>query len=190
MQHSEIVGVGGQDVRQPVLRPDLGRQHRTRVDSACPGPQQPARSAEHRAELALRDGRDLADPLQLVFIEPEPDVVRNVGKHRHRVRRQEGSLVSTAHQKRPARVELPISPLGMAVQPSDPGGCLRDQLVHRDADRERQPEPLSRLAPDSLRHIHRRTEEPLGPAQVEKGVTEAPGLDDRSVDPEDLVQRP
>ena len=70
MQHAEIVGVGGEGVGDVELGAALGRQHGARVDAAGPRPQRAAGAAEDGAERALGDGRDLADELELVVVEP------------------------------------------------------------------------------------------------------------------------
>ena len=52
-----------------------------------------------------------------------------------------------------------------------------------------EPEPLPDLALHPRRDVDRRAEQPAGAGEIEKGVAVAAGLDDRRVDPEDLVQR-
>ena len=86
VQHAEVVGVGGEGVGEPVLGPRFRRQHRSRVDAAHLGAKQPAPAPEDGAELGLRDGRDLTDPLELVLVEPLPDVVGHLGQDGHGVR--------------------------------------------------------------------------------------------------------
>lgn len=179
MQHTQVVGVGGQRMGKAILGPNLGRQHRPGIDAARPRAEQPSPGPEDRAELALGDGRDLSDPFELILVEPDPDVVRNLGEDAHRMRREEQRLAASRHQQR--RVPL--------LQPSRPSGRLRHQLVDRHANGERQPQSVPGLAPDPLGHVHRRPEEPLGAGQIEEGVTVAARLDDRRVDPKDFMER-
>jgi len=179
MQHAEIVGVGGEGMRQPVLRLDRGGQDRPSVDPAAPGAEHPAPRAEDRAELALGDGGHLPDFFQLILVETEQDVIGYVGKHPDEMGRQEGRLRAEGHQHGPE-----------ASGPSRPGGGFRDQLVHGHSHRERQPEPFGRFASDPLGHIDGRTEQSFGAADIQKGVSIALGLDDRRIDPEDFVERP
>ncbi|HSE51649.1 MAG TPA: hypothetical protein VLB00_05645, partial [Gemmatimonadales bacterium] len=186
MQGDEIVGVGGQDVGDPILRFYFRREHRPGVDAPAPGPEQPSPRAEDGTQLALGDLGDLADPLQLVLIEPEEDVLGYSGEQRHQMGSQESGLGTERDQHRPASPVLP--PFRPTVQPSYSSRRLRYQLVGRRTDREREPEPGGGLPADSLGHVHQRSEEPLGAGQIEKGVAIAAGLDDRRVDPENLVQ--
>jgi hypothetical protein len=185
MQDVEIVGVGGEDVGDPILRFHLWREHRPGVDAPAPGPEQPSPRAEDGAQLALGDLGDLTDPLQLVLVEPEEDVVGYSGEQRHQMRCQEPGLGADLHQHRP-RSSLPSN--RPTAQPSYSGRRLRYQLICCRTDREREPEPGGGLPADSLGHVHQRSEEPLGAGQIEKGVAIAAGLDDRRVDPENLVQ--
>ena len=190
MQHVAVVGVGGEGVGEPVLGPRFRRQHRPRVDAAHLGAKQPAPAPEDGAELGLRDGRDLTDPLELVLVEPLPDVVGHLGEHAHWMRGEERGLVSgrtggraVGRKERPHR-----PPFRLSAFPSHSRRRLRHQLVHRHSRAQRQPEPLPGLAPDPLGDLHRRTEKPLGAGEVEERMAKAAGLDDRRVDPEDLVQ--
>jgi hypothetical protein len=186
MQSAEIVGVGGEDVGDPVLRLYFRWEHRPGIDAPAPGPEQPSPRAEDGTQLALGDLGDLTDPLQLVLVEPEKDVRGYSGEQRHQVGSQEPGLTASGHHHRP-RPSLPS--FRPTVQPSYSSRRLRHQLVCRRADRDREPEPGDCLPADALGHVHQRSEEPLGAGQIEKGVAIAAGLDDRCVDPEDLVQR-
>ena len=186
MQGVEVVSVGGEDVGDPVLRFHLRREHRPGVDAPAPGPEQPSPRAEDGAQLALGELGDLTDSLQLVFVEPEEDVLGYSGKQRHQMGSQESGLGADRDQHRPVPAILP--PFRPAIQPPDPGRRLRYQLVGRRTHREREPEPGGGLPADSLGHVHQRSEEPLGAGQIEKGVAIAARLDDRRVDPENLVQ--
>lgn len=186
-----VVGVGGERVREAVFRPDLGGEHRPRVDAPAPGAKQPPPRAEDGAELALGDSGHLADPLELIFVEPEEDVLGDLGEQLHRMGRQERGFGSIRNEQGPpvSRPSRHAAAPPSGVQPSDPRGRFRHQLVDRGADGERQPEPGGRLAPDPLRHVHHRAEEPLRAGEIEKGVAVAARLDDRGIDPEDFVQR-
>ena len=185
MQSVEIVGVGGENMGDPILRLHFGREHRPGIDAPAPGPEQPAPRAEDRTQLALGDLGDLTDPLQLVLVEPEEDVGGDSGKQRHQMGSQEPGLGTDLHQHRP---RSPLPSFRPTVQPSHSSGRLRHQLVGRRAHRERQSEPGDGFPADSLGHVHQGPEQPLGAGQIEKGVAIAAGLDDRSVDPENLVQ--
>ena len=185
MQEVEVVGVGGEDVGDPILRFHLRREHRPGVDAPAPGPEQPSPRAEDGTQLALGDLGDLTDPLQLVLVEPEEDVLGYSGEQRHQMGSQEPGLGTDLHQHRP---RSPLPSFRPTVQPSYSSRRLRYQLVGRRTDREREPEPGGGLPADSLGHVHQRSEEPLGAGQIEKGVAIAAGLDDRRVDPENLVQ--
>jgi hypothetical protein len=127
MQDGEVIGIARQRMGHPVLRPDLRRQHRPGVDAAGLGAEQPPAPTEHRAELALADGSDLADPLELVVVEPPADVIGDLGQHLHAMGREESLLVALGNPER--RSQHPI----------DPGRRFGDQLVHRHAHGERQP---------------------------------------------------
>jgi hypothetical protein len=94
MQHALVVGVGGEGVGEAVLGLHFRREHRPRVDAAGLGAEQPPPASEDGAELALCDRRDLADPLQLVFVEPRPDVVGDLGEDGDWMRGEEGGLVA------------------------------------------------------------------------------------------------
>jgi hypothetical protein len=93
VQHAEIVAVGGQGVGEAVFRPHFRRQHRPRVNAAGLGAEQPSPAPEDGAELALGNGRDLPDPLELVLVEPLPDVLGDFGQNAHRVRGEERGFV-------------------------------------------------------------------------------------------------
>jgi hypothetical protein len=79
MQHAEVIGIARQRMGQAILRFDLRRQHRPGIDAAGLRAEQAPAPPEHRAKLALADGRDLADPLELVVVEPPADVVGHFG---------------------------------------------------------------------------------------------------------------
>lgn len=185
IQGAEIVGVGGEDVGDPILRFHLRREYRPGIDPPALGAEQPPPRAEDGAQLALGDLGDLADPLQLVLVEPEEDVLGYSGEQRHQMGSQEPGLGTDLHQHRP-RPPLPSN--RPTVQPSYSSRRFRYQLVYRGAHREREPEPGDGLPADSLGHVHQGSEEPLGAGQIEKGVAITAGLDDRRVDPENLVQ--
>ena len=93
VQYAEIVAVGGEGVGEAVFGPHFRRQHRARVDAPGLGAEQPPSAPEDRAELALGDGRDLPDPLELVLVEPLPDILGDFGQNAHRVRREKRGLV-------------------------------------------------------------------------------------------------
>jgi hypothetical protein len=185
MQHPEIVGIGRESMRQAILRFDLRRQHRPGIDAPGLRAEQPAPPAEDRAEFAFADSRNLADSLELILVEPEPDIVGNVGQHAQVARREEGLLVAAGNPER----RLAERGLAHPFDPAHAGGRLGDQLVHRDAHGQRQPQPLPGLAPDPLGDVDGRSEEPLGAAEVEKGVPVAARLDHRGVFPEDVAER-
>ena len=170
MQHREIVAVAGQRVRHPILGAHFGRQHRPSVDAAGPGPELAAARAEHGAELGFADRGDLADPLELVLVEPLPDVVGHVGQELERVGRQEGGLAP--------RIDAQG---GLVRGAADAGGRLGDELVDRHADGEGETQLRAGLAADPLGDVEGRPEEPLGTAQVEEGVAPAARFDDRGV---------
>lgn len=185
MQKVQIVGVGGEGVGDPVLRFYFGREHRPGVNAPALGAELPSPCAEDGTEVALRDLGDLADPFQLVLVEPEEDVFGHAGEQRHQMGRQEPGLGTPGHQHRPWPSHPSFRP---TVQPPYSSRRLRYQLVCRRADREREPEPGNGFPSDALGHVHQGSEEPFGAGQVEKGVAIAAGLDDRCVDPENLVQ--
>jgi hypothetical protein len=186
MEDVEIVGVGGEDVGDAILRFHLRREHRPGVDAPALGAEQPSPRAEDGTQLALGDLGDLTDPLQLVLVEPEEDVRGYPGEQRHRMGSQESGLGTDGDQHRPAPAILP--PFRPAIQPPYSSRRLRYQLIRRRAHRERKPKPGDGLPADSLGHVHQGSKEPLGTGQIEKGVAIAAGLDDRRVDPENLVQ--
>ena len=187
VQDAEIVGIGGEGMGQAVFRLHFRRQHRPRVDSPALRPKQPAPRAEHGAELALGDLGHLADSLELIFVEPEQDVLGNAGKQRHQMRRQELRLSAAGNQHGPWGLSIP--PNRPTAQPPDTRRRFRDQLVHRGAHRQRETEALAGLTSDPFRDVHQRTEEPFGAGEIEKGVAVAARLDDRRIDPKDLMQR-
>jgi len=186
MQGVEIVGVGGEDVGDPILRFHFRREHRPGVDAPALGAEQSTPRAEDGAQLALGDLGDLTDPFQLVFVEPEEDVRRYSGEQRYQMRSQEPGLGTDLYQHRPVPAILP--PFRPAIQPPNSGRRLRYQLVCRRPHGEREPEPGDGFPADSLGDVHQGSEEPLGAGQIEKGMTIAARLDDRRVDPENLVQ--
>jgi hypothetical protein len=186
MQGAEIVGVGGEDVGDPILRFHFRREHRPGVDAPALGAEQPSPRPEDGAQLALGDPGDLTDPFQLVLVEPEEDVRRYSGEQRHQMGSQESGFGTNGDQHRPVPAILP--PFRPAVQPSYSSRRLGYQLICRRPHGEREPEPGDGFPADSLGHVHQGSEEPLGAGQVEKGMTIAAGLDDRCVDPENLVQ--
>lgn len=188
MQHGEVVGIGAQRVRQAILGFDLRRQYGPGIDSAGLGEQQPPAASEDRAELALADDGHLPDPLELVFVEPQPDSVGDLGQHAHQMRREERGLGAGGNPKRRIVGQL-VGPTIPSVRPSDSRCRLRDQLVHRDPDHERQPQPFPRFTPDPFGNIDRRAEEPLSAGEVEKGMSVPAWLDDRCVDSKNLSQR-
>jgi hypothetical protein len=187
MQLAQIVGVGGKGMDQPVFRFDFRRQHRAGVDAPALGRERPPSSSKDCAELAFADRGDLTDPLQLILVQPLQHVLRHPGQQRQRVRRQEQRLAPPRHQHRPGSA---TGPAPAFLEPPHPGRGLGDQLVDRCPDGERNPEPVARFPPDPLGDIRQRTEQPLGAAQIEKGVTVPARLDDWGVDPENFVERP
>lgn len=170
MQHREVVAVGGEGMRHLVLGTDFGRQHGPGIDAAGPGPELPAAPAEHGTELGFADRGDLADPLELVFVEPLPDIVGHVGQQLERMGREESGLAP--------RIDAQGGLVGGAP---DAGGRLGNQLVDRHADGEREAQLLAGLAADPLGDVEGRPEESLGAAQVEKGVAPPARLDDRGI---------
>ena len=185
MQKVQIVGVGSEDVGDPILRLHFGREHRPGVNAPALGAEQPSPCAEDGAEVALSDLGDLADPLQLILVEPEEDIHRYSREQRHQMGSEEPGLASPRHQHRP---RPPLPSFRPTLQSPYSSRRLRYQLVPRRADREREPEPGNGFPSDALGHVHQGPEEPLGAGQVEKSVAIAAGLDDRCVDPENLVQ--
>src|SRR4051812_29519271 len=82
-----------------------------------------------------------------------------------------------------------LLPAYLSVRPSArppvrPNRGLAHQFVGSDPDRERQPQTLTRLPPDAGGDVLRRTEEPAGTSEVEKGMTVPPRLDGRREDPQ------
>jgi len=185
MQGAQIVGVGGENVGDPILRFHLRWEHRPGINAPALGAEQPSPRAEDGTQLALGDLGDLTDPLQLVLVEPQEDVFRYAGEQRHRMGSQEPGLGTDLHQHRP---RSPLPSFRPTVQPPYSSRRLRYQLICRRADREREPEPGNGFPADALGHVHQGPEEPLGAGQIEKGVAITAGLDDRRVDPENLVQ--
>ncbi|HTL05230.1 MAG TPA: hypothetical protein VL241_05740 [Gemmatimonadales bacterium] len=181
MQHGELIGIGAQGVRQAILGADFGSQHGPGVDAAHLGAEQPSPAPEDRAQRALPDDRHLADPLELILVQPDPDVVGNSGQQVHRMRRQKGGFAAGGHQQ--GRHPL-------CINPPDPGSRFGYQLVHRDPHHQRQAQAVPRFPPDALGDVERGTEESLGAAQVEKGVAIPARLDHRRVHPQDLAERP
>ena len=178
VQHAELVAVGAQRVRQAVLCSDFGSQHGPGIDAASLGAEQPATTPEDRAQRTLADAGHLADPLELVFVEPQPDVVGDSREHAHQVRREEGGLVAAGDTQ-----------CRSAFRPPHPGGRLRHQLVDRDSHHQRQAQLCLRVPPDPLGDIDRRAEQPLGAGEVEKRMAVPAGLDDGSVYLENGAQR-
>ncbi len=136
LQHGAVVGVGRQHVRDAALGPDRRRQHRAAIDAVRVLVQGAARASERDPERLFAERGDLADPLEVVVVEPFADRVGHVGQERHRFGRQEHRLVSRRHRPdQRARLAL-----------DDRRGRLAHQLVDRDPHRERQPEAFTRLA--------------------------------------------
>jgi hypothetical protein len=98
MQYGEVVGIGAQGMRQAILGFDLGGQDRPGIDAASLGAQQPSAASENGAQLALADDSHLPDPLKLIFIQPQPDIVGDFGQHAHQVRREERSLAAAGDE--------------------------------------------------------------------------------------------
>jgi hypothetical protein len=73
----------------PELRFDFGREHRAGIDPAGLIGELAAAAAEDLAEAGFADCGNLADLLQLILVEPEPDVLGNVGEDGDWVRREE-----------------------------------------------------------------------------------------------------
>jgi hypothetical protein len=86
MQHGEVVGVGAEGMGDPEFRFDFGREHRAGIDTAGLEGELPAPAAEDQRETGFADRGHLADLLQLILVEPDPDVVGDVGQHDHWVR--------------------------------------------------------------------------------------------------------
>ena len=82
VQDGEVVGIGGERMGDPELRSDFGREHRAGIDPAGLRGELAAPAAEDLAEAGFADRGHLADPLQLVLVEPDPDVVGNVREDR------------------------------------------------------------------------------------------------------------
>jgi hypothetical protein len=187
MQNGKVVGVGGERMRDPVFGPYGRRQHRTRIDTQRLIVKQPPPPSEHRAQLAFPNGCHLADPFELILVEPLQDVGRDAGKQRYPMRREKRRLVSSGDHHRPDRCIGP--PARPPARPPNPRGRLRHQLVDGRADGEGKPQPLARLPANTLGDIHQRAEQPLGAGEVEERMTVAARLDDGRVDPEDFVER-
>ena len=183
MQHVQIVGVGGEDVRRRELGQPLGRQHRAGIDAQGAGAQRAARVAEDGAERALGDRRNLADQVELIVVQPASNPRVQVRHHDQRLGGEESGLDAEGHHQRVFLGALLGPPIG-------PHRRLAHQLVGRDTDREREAEPLAHLAPDPHCDVLRGTEEPAGAGEIQEGMPVAVRLDHGRIGAEDLVQRP
>jgi hypothetical protein len=183
MQDSKIVAVTRKRVDHPELRLLLGRQHRAGVDTLSSGPKHPPPATKNRTQRALWYGGDFANTLKLIVIQPGADVGVKLGQYFERLRGEKLSLISSRH------VLERFSPVQPGCPPACPDCRLADQFVDGNANRERQPESLACLVPDTGSHVLRRAEEPASSGQVEKGVTISSGLDRRRESFQDLMQR-
>src|SRR4051812_12922904 len=118
MQHAEVVGIGGQSMDQMKLGLPLWRQHWTRIDALCPGPEHPALPPEDSAERALGDGRNLPDEIELIILQPYTHARIELGQYLERLRSKETSLVSRWDVKQLS-----------AFPPSRLHSCLTHQFV-------------------------------------------------------------
>jgi hypothetical protein len=184
VQDAEIIGIGGERMGQAILRFHFRRQHRPGVDAVALRPKQPAPRAKDGAEPALGDLGHLADPIELVLVEPEQDVLGNPREQLHQMRRQELLLAPAWNEHGPWGLSVPP-----CFQPPYSRRRLRHQLVHRSAHRQRETEPRFGFPADPFRDVHEGAEESFSAGEVEKGVAVAARLDDRRIDPKDLMQR-
>jgi hypothetical protein len=94
VEDGEIVGVGRESMGDPEFRSDFRREHRAGIDAAGLKGELTAPPAEDLGETRFADRGHLADLLQLILVEPDPDVVGNIGKNRKRVRGEERCFVA------------------------------------------------------------------------------------------------
>jgi len=176
---------------QAILRFHFRRQHRPGVDAVALCPKQPTPRAKDGAELTLGDLGHLADPIELVLVEPAQDVLGNPREQLHQMRRQERRLAPAGYQYWPESFLPPSRPAAQPprFQPPYSRRRLRHQLVHRSAHRQRETEPRVGVPADPFRDVHEGAEESFSAGEVEKGVAVAARLDDRRINPKDLVQR-
>jgi hypothetical protein len=97
MQDTEVVGVGAQGVTHLKLTLSLRRQHGARVDATSTGPQYPAAGSEHRAQRVFGNGRNLADKIQLIVVQPLPEASIQLREHLHRVGSEKAALLACGH---------------------------------------------------------------------------------------------
>jgi hypothetical protein len=157
MQHREIVGVGGERMRNPELGADFGREHRAGIDATGLEGKLPASAAEDLSEACFADRGHLADVVELVLLEPEADIVGNVGEDEERIWGEERGLVSWTDGEDSGDSEDGSRKL-CPHRPHCPHRCFRDQFVHRHSHRERQSQPVPGFPPDPLGYIHRGAE--------------------------------
>ena len=186
MQDAEIVGVGRQRMGDAILRSHFRRQDRSGIDPVALRAKQSASCAEDGAELALGDRGHLADPLELIFVEPAEDVLGNSRQNGQGPGRQERCFASMWHEEGPV---IPQPSRRPAIQPSGARRRFRHQFVHRRTHRQRNPKPRFGFPADPIRDIHQRAEQSFGTGEIEKGMAVTARLDDGRIDPENVVQR-
>ena len=75
-----------------------------------------------------------------------------------------------------------------AGPPVRPYGRLAHQLVSSDSNRDRKAEPGPHFSTEPGRNVLRRSEQPAGSGEIEKGMAVSPGLDGRGKQLQNLVQ--
>ena len=137
------------------------------------------RATQHRDERVLGELRDLADRADPALVEPggglRPDTPEPLD--RQRVEELELSVGRDDEQ---------------AVGLRDAARNLGEELRARDANGDREADPLAHLAPQARSDLFRRACEPLHSAHVEEGLVDREPLDERCrvlEDPEHLSAR-
>jgi hypothetical protein len=72
MENADIVGVGGQGMRDVKLGLPLRGQHRPGIDALGPRSKRAALTAEDGAERTLGNGGNLANEIELIIFQPRP----------------------------------------------------------------------------------------------------------------------
>jgi len=135
-----VVGVGRQHVGRSTFDLRLGGQHGSIIDPAGVLVQGATDATERDAERLLPQRGDLANPLEVIVVEPFADAVGRIGKQRDRLGCQEARLVSSGYRP----------DLGAGLALDDRGGALAHQLVDGDADGDGQSDPLLDLVFESV----------------------------------------
>jgi hypothetical protein len=95
MEDAEVVGIGCEGMDYVELGLPLRGKHRPGIDTLSPRPERPAAAAKDRAESGLGNGRDFADEIELVILQPQPHTGIELGQHLERMGSEKPAFVSS-----------------------------------------------------------------------------------------------